>query len=80
VVFRQPDLEEVLKSPVLGNVLRTKMTVIINDRLRGGKLMVEAPRRLIGKKKIVGEKAFHVPLVGKINLPFRANPDCRFKP
>src|SRR4029077_13175900 len=72
VVSLKPYFEEVGKSPILGNVLGKKMTVIVEDGLRSSKPMVEAPRRLIRKEEVFGEKTFHARMIqGKNHIRSR---------
>src|SRR5450631_4827718 len=44
VIALQPDLEEVAKPAIFRNVSWREMTVIIENRLRRGELMIEPPR------------------------------------
>jgi hypothetical protein len=47
VVAFQPDFVEIREAAILGNVAGRKMTVVVEDGLRRGELMIETPRRLI---------------------------------
>ena len=47
VVSLKPDLVKIGESPVLSNVSRGKMAVIIENRLRSGKLVIEVPCRIV---------------------------------
>jgi hypothetical protein len=59
MVAVQPDLRQVVKSPVFGNLIGRQVTVVINDRHPGGMVMVQPPGSVGLKEKIVGEKRLH---------------------
>ena len=59
MVSLQPDFPEIPKPTVSGNVLRRKMTVVVENRLRNGELMIKMARGIVREKKIFGEKASH---------------------
>jgi hypothetical protein len=52
MVALQPDLEEVAEPAVGGDVLRRKMTVVVQNRLGGRKLVIKATRRGGGQEKV----------------------------
>ena len=47
VISLEPDLKKICEAPVVGDVLRAEMTVVVEDWLGRGKLMVETPRRFV---------------------------------
>lgn len=59
MITLEPDLEKTREAPVLSNVLRTKMAVVVEDWLRRCKPMVKASPRIVRQKKIFGEEASH---------------------
>src|ERR1700722_7691757 len=61
VIAFQPDLAKVAELPVVRNVLRGKMAVVVQDRLPGRGIMIEPPARLSLEKKMFSDE-FHVPI------------------
>jgi hypothetical protein len=57
VITFEPNLTQIIELPVLGNVPRRQMTVIIEDRVILGKLMIQ-PAGSFGLKKEVGMNEF----------------------
>jgi hypothetical protein len=59
MVALQPDFKQVFELPVLRDVLRRNVAVIIKDRFRLGELAVEPARGLVAQQKIVVDEGFH---------------------
>ena len=59
VVSLQPDLEQIGEPPIFSNVAGRKMTVIVEDGLRSGELMIKTPGSIVRQKKIFGEEVGH---------------------
>src|SRR6266853_2076498 len=53
VIAFEPDLEEILELPVLRDVARREMAVVIENRLRLGELVIEPPRRVSAEQEVV---------------------------
>ena len=84
VVALQPDFEKVGELPIFRNVSGRKMTVVVEDGLRGGELVIKTPCGVVGQKEIFAEKAVHIcKIVGRaaVWLPSGTpGTDRRFKP
>ncbi len=53
MVALQPDLEQVLELPVLRNVPRGQVAMVVKYRLRLGKLVIKPRRRARAQEEIV---------------------------
>jgi hypothetical protein len=53
MVSLEPDFEEVLELPVLSDVARRKMAVIVEDWFRSRKLVIKSARCVCEKEKVV---------------------------
>ena len=56
MIALEPDLEQVVELPVLGDVARRQVVVVVEDRLLGGVALVQPPRRRGLKKEICAEE------------------------
>ena len=59
VVTLKPDFEEIRKLAIFSDVAGKKMTVVVEDRLGSGELMIETARHVVREKEIFGEEASH---------------------
>jgi len=59
VIAAQPDVGEVLESPVRGNLGRREVTVVIEDRHPLGEFMVQGFRRRAVQQEILGQERLH---------------------
>ena len=56
MIALEPDLEQVVEPPVLGDVARRQVVVIVENRLLGSVALVKAPRRRGLEKEICAEE------------------------
>src|SRR5271170_7946164 len=52
MVALEPDLEEIFEAAIFGDILGKKVAMVIDDRLSGGILMIEATADVVREKKI----------------------------
>jgi len=59
VVAFQPDLSQVVKTPVVGNESRVEVAVVVDDGLRFGVLVVERLRDFVVQQEVIVHECFH---------------------
>ena len=59
VIPFEPDFEQIFETAILREIFRREMTVVVENRLRGGVLMVEPASDVVGKQEIFAEEGGH---------------------
>jgi hypothetical protein len=59
MVAVEPDLGDILKLPVLGNLVGRQVAVVVDDGLRRGVLVVEGARGGRLQQEVVGQERSH---------------------
>jgi hypothetical protein len=56
------------------------MTVVVEDGLGSGELMIETSRYIVREKEVFGEKAVHGQVLARLSPWISLSADQRFKP
>src|SRR5580704_5144195 len=59
VVALEPNFEEIIEAAIFGDILGNKMAMVIDDRLRGGELIVKSTSSVVREQKIFAEEVVH---------------------